>query len=839
MQIKVLVVDDSASDRLLIKNELSEYCIFTACDGVEAMRVLEEHDGINLLILDLNMPNMNGLQVLESLKEDERFRRLRTIILTNNSELDNEIKGLKLGAVDYIRKPIDRDSLKTRIDVHVALLRAEQALKQQTGEQKFTFDMIFDQIPIGIAILHSYGPNPSDHAIVRINSVYEQITGRTKEELISSGWAEITHPDDWEEDMKNFRRLQSGEIKVYAMDKRYIKPDGSIVWVHMIVAPLTLSNEQQCYYICLSMDITGRKMIEKALHESERSKSVFLSHLPGLAYRCNYDRDWTMQYVSEGCFNLTGYPPESLLYNRDLSYNDIISPEYRKALWNEWERILATRQPLKYEYEIITATGERKWVLEMGQGIYDDDGEVEALEGIVLDISDLKAIENTLKYNNEHDRWTGLYNRDYLVSLLEKDARLKKNSKRALIGVNLNMVQLLTVKYGFQYSQNLIKKAAEALSQHCTENCLLCQPRENRFIFYLLDYKDKNELVDLSNVILETLESLLVTERIEVGIGILEIGQNQNEVEVDLLLRRLLIASERFVNFFGKDFTICFYDEELEALVNRERDIEEALNVIAFGDHANDDLFLQYQPIMSLRTGLIDGFEALARLRTEKLGLVSPLEFIPIAEKTKLILPIGEKVIVKAFQFLNRLKECGYDEISVSINISITQLLKPDFTSRLFELMSEMQINPKNIGIEITESIFASNYDNINKIIKELREAGIHIAIDDFGIGYSSFARERELKVDCLKIDKHFIDKLLSTDLKKAITSDIISMSHKLGHCTIAEGVEHELQLQYLKENGCDKIQGYHISKPLDEKEAIEFLKKHDQNMTVPRSWCC
>lgn len=218
---------------------------------------------------------------------------------------------------------------------------------------------------------------------------------------------------------------------------------------------------------------------------------------------------------------------------------------------------------------------------------------------------------------------------------------------------------------------------------------------------------------------------------------------------------------------------------------------------------------------------------------------MSPLEFIPIAEKTKLILPIGEKVIVKAFQFLNRLKECGYDEISVSINISITQLLKPDFTSRLFELMSEMQINPKNIGIEITESIFASNYDNINKIIKELREAGIHIAIDDFGIGYSSFARERELKVDCLKIDKHFIDKLLSTDLKKAITSDIISMSHKLGHCTIAEGVEHELQLQYLKENGCDKIQGYHISKPLDEKEAIEFLKKHDQNMTVPRSWCC
>ena len=186
MQIKILVVDDSASDRLIIKNKLSEYCILTACDGMEALRVLEEHDGINLLILDLDMPNMNGLQVLESLKEDERFRKLRTIILTNYDEMDNAIKGLKLGAVDYIRKPIHMDSLKARIDVHVALLRAEQAQEKQPGEQALTFDMIFDQIPIGIAILHSSGPNLSDNSIVRINPMCEQVTGRTKEDLIFS-----------------------------------------------------------------------------------------------------------------------------------------------------------------------------------------------------------------------------------------------------------------------------------------------------------------------------------------------------------------------------------------------------------------------------------------------------------------------------------------------------------------------------------------------------------------------------------------------------------------------------------------------------------------------------
>lgn len=823
MFIKILVADHSATDRLLIKNILSEYCVLTACDGVETMRMLEENDDINILILELNIPDMNGFQVLELLKGDQRFRKLRTIILTNYDELEKEIKGLKLGVVDYIRKPIQIDSLQTRIDVHVALLRAEQALEYQLHEQALTYELLFNQAPIGIAITHEQ--KYSDKPVIKVNPVFEQITGRTKEELTHLGWEKITHPDDLEEDMKSFLRIKSGEINMYSMDKRYIKPDGSIVWVHMIVAPLTVSKDQLFSHICLVQDITGRKAVEEALHESERRKSVFLSHLPGLAYRCNYDHNWTMQYVSNGCYNLIGYPSESLLHNKALSYNDIISPEYREALWNKWKQILANRQPFKHEYEIITATGEKKWVLELGQGIYNEKGEVEALEGIVLDISDRKAIENTLKYNNEHDRLTGLYNRDYLISLLENDVKLNSKSKKALIGINLSAVQLLTIKYGFQYTQNLIKKVAEALSQHCTDNRLLFHPRENRFIFYVFNYKDKSELVDFSNVIAQTLESLLVTDRISGGIGILEIDRNQNEVDVDLILRRLLIASERAVNLFEKDFVVCFYDEALEALVNRERDIVEILSAIAAGDYTDGEIFLNYQPIFDIKTGLICSFEALARLKTEKFGIVSPAEFIPIAEKTKLILPIGEKVIVTAFGFLNKLKERGYDEICVSINISIVQLLKPDFTNRLLELMNEMQISPKNVCIEITESVFASDFEKINRIIGFLRNTGIHIAIDDFGTGYSSLAREKELKVDCMKIDKYFIDNLLDKDLSKVITSDIISMSHKLGHITVAEGVEYDVQLQYLKEHGCDRVQGYLLSKPLHEQDALEFLK--------------
>lgn len=255
----------------------------------------------------------------------------------------------------------------------------------------------------------------------------------------------------------------------------------------------------------------------------------------------------------------------------------------------------------------------------------------------------------------------------------------------------------------------------------------------------------------------------------------------------------------------------------------REEDIKQELALIEMD--ANDGgLFMQYQPILDLKSDQICGFEALARIESDKLGLISPLEFIPIAEKTKQIIPFGQKVIIQVFQFINKLKEKGYSDISVSINISAIQLMSKDFTKNLFDTMDKMYINPEDINLEITESMFTDNYQEINHILGELKNSGIHIAIDDFGTGYSSLAREQELNITCLKIDKYFIDKLVSLNEMEAITGDIISMAHKLGHYVIAEGVESEKQRQYLKNHGCDKIQGYLISKPLDEEVAIKTL---------------
>ncbi len=685
---------------------------------------------------------------------------------------------------------------------------------------------VFEQAPIGIAImqdkLHATNKGVTG---MSINPAYEKIVGRSKKELEKLTWVDMTYPDDLEEDIKKFEQFKKGEISRYTVEKRYIKPDGSIVWANMNISALLGLDDDNSIHLCLIEDISSRKHAEETLKETERRENLIINHLPGLAYRCKNDEDGTMLIVSDGCYELTGYKPENFINNRDLSFSDIISSPYRKKLLKIWDEAIRNKLPYQYEYEITTATNQKKWVVELGEPLYDEDGTVEALEGIILDITARKKFESNLQYINEHDRLTGLYNSQHLEKVLKKDIKKGISEKKAIIGINLSTIQLLAANYGFQYTQNLIKKAAEVLSKYADNKKTLFTTHENRFIFYIKGYLDKEEIFNFSKKIGEALEDLFVMERITGEIAILEIDYEPN-VDLDLIFKRLLIAAEKSQNVFEKSFKICFYDEKLEEGVNRERQIREELTEIAINNTAGK-LYLEYQPVLDLKTNSICSFEALARIKTEELGYVPPLEFIPVAEKTKLIIDIGEEIVRIALRFLKKLNEEIDENMTVSINVSTIQLLIPDFSKRLFELIEDAKVRPENVGIEITESFFIADYDDINRIINGLRKKGLEVLIDDFGTGYSSLAREKELNVDCLKIDKYFIDKLFKGTFKKAITSDIISIAHKLGHYAVAEGVEHEEQLQYLKEHNCDRAQGYFISKPLNEELALKFPRNY------------
>jgi PAS domain S-box-containing protein len=826
MAAKILIVDDSATDRMIIQSMLSEYETILAKDGLEALAAIEKDSDIDLVILDLNMPNMDGFQFIQAIKEVNAYRNLRIIILTNYDELENEIKGLLMGAVDYIRKPIQMETLKLRIEIHLRQREILNEIESNLEEKSITFDSLFNNAPIGITI--SYGSSRDDdnkeHAL--INSTFEKITGRSKEELLMLGWGEITHPDDLKEELPKYRMLMRGEIDGYSMDKRYIKPDGTYVWVHIVVSSLNPSKGEEFNHICLIQDISRRKSTEMALQESERAKSVLLSHLPGMAYRSEYDPNWSMRFISQGCERLTGYKPEDIIDNAKLAFSDLITEEYRIPLREKWASVIREKGIFEYEYEITTANGERRWVLEMGEGVYNDEGEVEALEGIILDISQRKKIEDSFKYQSEHDEITGLYNLRYLERLLKEELANEEGTKKAVVGINLSAIQAVTKSHGFHYAHELSRRIAEALSfMSIRGRRILFNAYSSNFIYYIKNYDSQEDLIDFCEDVSEKLSSVLAIERITGGIGIVEIS-DYNREDVQKILRNVLIASEQAVNAFEKDFAFRFYTEGLELQLIREEKIKhELVRIVEMNDY--EGFHLHYQPIIDIRDNTVSGFEALARMQTQDLGVVSPLEFIPIAEKTKLIIPLGEMIIMKAFEFLRKIKEEGHIKSKISINISVIQLLREGFVEGVFRIMDKVEISPEDVILELTESVFGINNDDLNDILASLRDAGIQIAIDDFGTGYSSLARERELSVSCLKIDKSFIDRLMFLEPDRTITSDIISMGHKLGHYVVAEGVEHQEQMEYLEKCGCDMIQGYLISRPLDEESAMSFIDEY------------
>jgi len=685
-------------------------------------------------------------------------------------------------------------------------------------EREVLFRAIFEQAPIGIAVgLNDKYVALSDQ-FPGINPMFEKLTGRAKEQWFSTSWSEYTHPDEMQADRDYFEKFNAGEIKKFDVERRFLKPDGSEVWLHVIATPLIIENNKNYNYIHLIQDITARKHMEQALNESERSKGVLLENLPGIAYRCNNDRQWTMQFISHGCYELTGYKPESLIGNREKSFNDIISPKYREYIWEKWAQALKAGEKYEDEYELITSSGEVKWVLEQGQGVYDKDGNIVALEGLIIDITDRKEQELTLLYLSEHDMLTGLYNRGYFETLLVQAG--KTNGKRAVVLMDLKKMNFIHLTYGYDFGEKLLKELAASLSLLTRDDCKLFQISCERFAFLINGYKNRQALSDFCDNIFSVMRSMQLLHIIGCGIGVLEFDSNSCDPEH--IIRNASIAAE------GADehqtFGHRFFEDDLKAKINRETVIKEELMIAALVKN-NHNLFLLYQPIIDLKTNQIKGFEALARLKSEKLGIVSPAEFIPIAEEMLLIVPIGHKVIRMACVFLKKLEAAGYDDIKVAVNISAIQLLRDEFLDDLIQIIEDTQIITCNLGFEITESVFSENYEVINGKLELLKGMGMRISIDDFGTGYSSLARERELNVNCLKIDKYFIDNLLFFNSDEAITGDIISIAHKLGHCVVAEGVECEKQKQYLIAHNCDLVQGYLFSKPLEPGTAVELLK--------------
>ena len=353
----------------------------------------------------------------------------------------------------------------------------QDAVNKLLGATVENYRSAFQKSTTGLAVFNSL------YQVLDYNAAYEKVAGKPGNDIVSMSLKEFAS------------REAAGDLDGFSTVQRFVRP-GFDMWVRIRFNTLANSRDGSRNYLCIVEDLTENISAVQALRESERSKSVILNNLPGMAYRCKYDHHWTMLFVSDGCYVLTGYKPENLLENRDISYNDLILPEYRELVWNEWERVLSMKAAFQYEYEIRTATGETKWVYEQGQGICDENGELCALEGLIFDISPRKKREMENRYLTEHDLMTGLKNRGFFQ--LEK---LRLNTDNylplAIIIANINGVRLINDAFGHAEGDRLIVMTAKIMKGLCRPNDVLARTGGDEFGILMpnTDFKTAVDLV--------------------------------------------------------------------------------------------------------------------------------------------------------------------------------------------------------------------------------------------------------------------------------------------------------------------------------------------------------
>ena len=428
--------------------------------------------------------------------------------------------------------------------------------------------------------------------------------------------------------------------------------------------------------------------------------------------------------------------------------------------------------------------------------------------------------QEVIRHMAFHDSLTGLPNRAGLQEKLREELVINNETKKgALFFVDMDDLKAINDNFGHSSGDHVIITAGNILCRVLGKDAFVSRLGGDEFIAVLSGLERESASAVAEQVIRELSCEYAVAGRqvhLSASLGV-ALYPEDGETEEELLKRSdsAMYAAKRAGRNCWRFYETALSDEAYErmALTNSLRRALE-----------NKELFLQYQPQLDLTSGRVSGFEALLRWRSEEHGFVSPAKFIPIAEECGLILPIGAWVLEEAARFAKRLAARGFGEVHIAVNISPKQLLAADFVKQVQDILTREEVAMEQIVLEVTEGIMIESMEESIGKLWELRKMGLLLALDDFGTGYSSLTYLKHLPINILKMDKSFINVEEMEGTQEEMIASIISLGHTLGMVLVAEGVETEVQQEVLKRRGCDCLQGYIFSRPVDAEEALKFL---------------
>ncbi|MCM1536189.1 MAG: bifunctional diguanylate cyclase/phosphodiesterase [Clostridium sp.] len=440
-------------------------------------------------------------------------------------------------------------------------------------------------------------------------------------------------------------------------------------------------------------------------------------------------------------------------------------------------------------------------------------------------ITRLKVQNEELSYMAYYDGITGLYNRNNFVRLLGEFVRRasEKEDVVSVMVIDIDDFKKVSDGMGLVVGDELIQQFGCFLKEFSDENVIVCRMESDVFCIAVYAPTGEHSVEYIQKKIQERISepfrlSSGQSLKITVSIGIAQYPEASSSA-LELINCAEIVMFR--CKMMGKN-TVQYFDTPILKEFLHNIEIENKLKEAVF----HNNFLLHFQPQYYTDSKRLRGMEALIRWRDNEDGMISPATFIPIAEKNGAIIPIGNWVVERSIEQYARWSRQFDIHFTMSINISALQYSKKDFVDGILKMIRKYQVEPSDIELEITESILIDDFDEVSDKLKQLREYGIRISLDDFGTGFSSLSYLKKLPIDTLKIDKSFIDTVLTDSATRIITESIINMVSMLGLETIAEGVEQEDQLRYLSNIGCDVIQGYLLGKPQPSEEIEKLLKE-------------
>jgi diguanylate cyclase (GGDEF)-like protein/PAS domain S-box-containing protein len=745
---------------------------------------------------------------------DDQKRRTSEMIRTDESEASyrNEYRIVhRDGHVVWLRNEADliRDVDGNPLYWHGAIydITAEKQAVEALQESEHRFRTLVERATDIVTILDSTG------VITYQSATIQSILGYDPDSLLGVSVFDRIHPDDTDRVRGELNRIASQSSQSQGVEFRFPHADGTWHWMESSARNF-IHDDIIAGIVVNSRDITERKEAEAQRAEAESRYRTLVEQIPAAVYIDALESDAPTQYASPYHETILGYPADAWTTNTNF-WASILHPEDRARVMAAHEQARLAGTPWHDEYRMLAVDGGVVWVRDEAVIVRDEDGEPRYWQGFLLDITERKELERELTHQAFHDALTALPNRALLIDRVQQALlHLQREPGCAgLLFLDLDNFKVINDSLGHATGDRLLIEVAQRLRKCIRDVDTVSRFGGDEFAILLTGLHDVGAVTDVATRIINVFQQPFVLDgramHISTSIGI-ALSATWLDQPGDLL-RWADIAMYRAKAKGKNQYDI--FDAEMFQVALQRLELEGAIRRALEGD----ELVLHYQPIIVPETGAPYAVEALVRWQHPERGLLPPSEFIPVAEETRLSVPIGIWVLNEACRQARRWRDCcpGADQVRISVNLSAWQFQQPDLVDQVRRALDDAGVDPSCLVLEITEGTVMDDAESAIEQLRALKALGVSLAIDDFGTGYSSLAYLHRFPVDVLKIDRSFVSSIGTDHEGDAIVAATIGLAHALGLVVVAEGVETEAQLERLRELHCDRAQGFLIGRPL------------------------